>query len=325
MGFIYKITNTVNNKVYIGQTTGSIMHRFKQHEKAAKNNCNYKFHRAIRKYGIENFKVEQVEECDDSALDEKEMYWVKYYSSYSKGYNSTKGGKGLTKPLPSFETLYQEYVINDKTIQKIAKEYNICEASVRKVLKNNGIKIKKKPLYDYKEIAKAYKKEQNERKICAKFECSNEVVKRACKKYGVPILSAEQSAKRTVSKRVYQIDLKTGKIVNKFSSVKEAGIFMGDKNRGFNISAVCRGKQKTAFGYYWSYSKDYTLPPEENQKKKKVRQLDKDGNLIKVFDCVASAAEALSGERDNSYSCCIASCARGLYPMCYGYKWEYER
>lgn len=338
MGFIYKITNCINNKVYIGQTVGKIEHRFKEHKNAAVRGCDYKFHRAIRKYGIENFIIEQIEECDNSILDDREVYWIKYYDSYHKGYNSTKGGNGIQKPLPDFEVLYQEYIIEDKTIREIAKNHDICEESVRKVLKRNGVKVKKKPLYNYKEIVECYKELQNERKVCEKYNCSYEVVKRALRKYNIQVIMPKKALKdcekqsnsvketstvTTCRNKVYQIDLKTGQIINEFSSILEAGAYMGKPARGMNISDVCRGKQKTAFGYYWSYSKDYTLPNLENQKKKKIRQLDKQGNLIKIFDSVASASEEISGVRENSCSTCIASCARGKIPTAYGYRWEY--
>lgn len=323
MGFIYKITNCENNKVYIGQTVGSIEHRFKEHKNAAKRGCDYKFHRAIRKYGVENFIIEQVEECNNNLLDDREIYWIKYYDSYHKGYNSTKGGNGLQKPLPDFEVLYQEYVVEDKTIREIAKNHDICEESVRKVLKRNGIKVKKKPSYDYKKIADSYKEFKNERRVCEKYGCSSEVVKRACEKYEIKVLSAGDVASTSRSKIVYQISLKTGKIINSFESAKKAGEAVGNEARGLNISDVCRGRQKTAFGYYWSYSKDYTLPNLENQKKKKICQLDKQGNLIKIFDSVASASEEISGVRENTCSTCIASCARGKFSTAYGYKWKY--
>lgn len=49
---------------------------------------------AIKKYGSENFHAEEIEECDNSLLNEREKYWINFYNSYSDGYNMTKGGEG---------------------------------------------------------------------------------------------------------------------------------------------------------------------------------------------------------------------------------------
>ena len=95
MGHIYKIENNINHKVYIGQTVKPIEKRFRQH----KNNYDKPYfsqlllYQAFKKYGIENFSFEEIEEIEDSKLDEREKYWIKYYNSYSKGYNSTLGGR----------------------------------------------------------------------------------------------------------------------------------------------------------------------------------------------------------------------------------------
>jgi len=71
MGFIYKITNTLNQKVYIGQTKRKVGIRFKEHMAHSKEKSTYLAH-AINKYGVLNFKVEVLEECDDDVLNEKE-------------------------------------------------------------------------------------------------------------------------------------------------------------------------------------------------------------------------------------------------------------
>lgn len=67
MAFIYKITNLINGKSYIGKTSFSIKKRFKEHQRDAFRDRNEKrpLYSAMRKYGIENFTVEQVEECPD--------------------------------------------------------------------------------------------------------------------------------------------------------------------------------------------------------------------------------------------------------------------
>lgn len=96
--FIYKITNTINGKVYIGQVYNkSIEKRFIRHIKCACPNNPMLIDRAIYKYGKENFIVEQIDEANSiSELNEKEQYWIKFYNSTDKmfGYNLTPGGEG---------------------------------------------------------------------------------------------------------------------------------------------------------------------------------------------------------------------------------------
>ena len=97
-GIIYKITNIVNNKVYIGQTQRTLEDRFKRHVRFAKNDDRSKdicFACAIRKYGENNFIIEKIDEADSKeVLNEKEKYWINFYDSFKSGYNSTLGGEG---------------------------------------------------------------------------------------------------------------------------------------------------------------------------------------------------------------------------------------
>ena len=63
MGYIYKITNLINGKIYIGQTRFNVQRRFHQHlYEAKKGELNFPLYSAIRKYGEENFKIECIEE-----------------------------------------------------------------------------------------------------------------------------------------------------------------------------------------------------------------------------------------------------------------------
>ena len=92
---IYKIENTINHKIYIG-CSKHIEKRWQQHIYESVNDkqyqYNYSIHKAMRKYGIDNFTFECIEELTESELMEREKYWIDYYDSYSNGYNETKGG-----------------------------------------------------------------------------------------------------------------------------------------------------------------------------------------------------------------------------------------
>lgn len=86
---IYKIINLINFKIYIGLTTRTCEERFKEHIKNYKY-VDYAIYRAMRKYGIDNFKLESIETCDN--LDDlilRESFWIKKLDTMNpnKGYN----------------------------------------------------------------------------------------------------------------------------------------------------------------------------------------------------------------------------------------------
>lgn len=88
---IYKITNLINNKSYIGQSI-NIKRRWREHKRMTGKNLMYE---DMKKFKIENFSFEVIEECLIDKLDEREIYWIKYYDTYNNGYNLTTGGQLL--------------------------------------------------------------------------------------------------------------------------------------------------------------------------------------------------------------------------------------
>lgn len=94
--YIYKITNKVNNKVYIGKTKKSIESRFRAHMRGAKKKVNRHLYDAMNHYGYDNFEISLVEQCESlDDLNEKEKFWIKELNTFSpNGYNMTIGGDG---------------------------------------------------------------------------------------------------------------------------------------------------------------------------------------------------------------------------------------
>ena len=77
MGIIYKATNNINGKVYVGQTIFSLDNRRKEHIRLSKANFpRYLFHRALKKYGEENFSWDILEECDKCLLNNLEEFYI---------------------------------------------------------------------------------------------------------------------------------------------------------------------------------------------------------------------------------------------------------
>lgn len=99
VGHIYCVTCLLTGKLYFGQTVTPIGDRWVRHLSSSKKGSNHKFHRAIRKYGVENFIVEEVltvsaptKEILKKKLDYVEMRLIKRFNTKIDGYNSTDGG-----------------------------------------------------------------------------------------------------------------------------------------------------------------------------------------------------------------------------------------
>lgn len=98
---IYLITNLVNGKRYVGQTTKTIEERWKEHLKNAKKRMQNRLYQAIRKYGQDAFTAEGLTECDNpEKSNELEKMWIILLNTYNykSGYNMTVGGDGHPCP-----------------------------------------------------------------------------------------------------------------------------------------------------------------------------------------------------------------------------------
>ena len=139
-GYIYKIVNLINGKVYVGKTTKTIQERFRDHILDSKRDrCkNRPLYRAFNKYGIENFSIEMIEEAPLEKLSEKEIYWIGYYHSYKEGYNATIGGD--SKVLYNYNEIIS-LILNNKTVTEIIEKIGCCRDIVYEIAKRNNLKI----------------------------------------------------------------------------------------------------------------------------------------------------------------------------------------
>lgn len=144
-GFIYIIRNTINNKIYIGQTKTSVDIRWKEHLRHAKYGDQV-INRAMRKYGTNKFYIETLEICDISLLDQREMYYIDLYDSTnkSKGYNVSIGGRTprFKRRVLSISTLLDLYKNQGFTLDEIAKKFEVTRYIITTELRNAGVKIK---------------------------------------------------------------------------------------------------------------------------------------------------------------------------------------
>ena len=140
-GRIYIIRNTINSKVYIGQTKVSLKLRFQNHLSAARNGKDYVIGKAIRKYGEENFYIELLEECTIEELNERERYWISYFNSTDNkfGYNISIGGNVIrtTKKLDS--NLIINMFNSGIPAYKIAKILHTGVPNITNLLKESNI------------------------------------------------------------------------------------------------------------------------------------------------------------------------------------------
>lgn len=144
-GFIYIIRNTINNKVYIGQTKTSVEQRWKEHLRHAQYGKQI-INRAMKKYGIDKFYIEMLETCDLEDLDYKEMYYIELYNSTdkSKGYNISIGGNipGFKRKILNISDLINLYINKKFTLEEIAKKFEVSGYIICTELKNAGVIIR---------------------------------------------------------------------------------------------------------------------------------------------------------------------------------------
>lgn len=143
MGYIYKITNHINGKVYIGQTRNLIEYRWQHHLYKGRNpdkpDTDYPLYRAMRKYGLENFSILQVEEVDNEFLDERECYWIQQENSLTpNGYNCDLGGKGVSRY--NYDEILKYYFTEaNENASETARKFNCSLQTILKILEAKNL------------------------------------------------------------------------------------------------------------------------------------------------------------------------------------------
>lgn len=200
---IYLITNKINGKKYIGQSI-NIKKRFAEHlrsgqpEKYSHKNerdINTPIHLAMQKYGIQNFSLTILEECDKQQLDDRERYWISYYKSNEKqfGYNVLLGGQNkiaLKGELHSQAKLSQKEVNiikdllknSDKNLNDILELFPFISKSTLSMINQGKTWFDKKEKYPLRKLETSHRGSLNGK---AKF--SEKQVMEIRKKYSMGI------------------------------------------------------------------------------------------------------------------------------------------
>lgn len=279
MGHIYKIENNINHKLYIGQTIFTIDKRWSEHIQASKNG-NTKLYKAIQKYGINNFTISEIEQVENDQLNEREIYWIQYYNSFKNGYNMTLGGEGIhtidhnhilelwneglsvneIKAITSYSTRIVPHLLSEgvtheeiqfrghkNTSQKHkikVKQYNLAGELLKTY--DSIIDASNDTNIDSSRISSACKRNNySAGNFLWQYENDNFPIEELVK------LNNEKKIGGKVNvKKIGQYDLKHN-FIQSFNSLAEAAQAVhGNKS---NICKVCNGKQKTSYGYIWSY------------------------------------------------------------------------
>jgi group I intron endonuclease len=246
MGLIYKYTNKINGKSYIGQTTRTI-------EERLQSGYSAKFKNAITKYGLESFELSIIEEnVLVESLSSKEIYWINHYDSFKSGYNSTLGGDGSgSRPW----TEDQKRSLSKRNTGKNNPFFG------KKHPGNNGhaiicTKLDGSFVGEYQSIKKAAQilsigvdsiidvaKEKKKSSCGYVFQYKNK--NRYIQNLDNKIKTCKERSKPIIMLSLQEISLK------EFVSCVEAAKHVNGSCG--NISSCANGRLKTSYGYKWKY------------------------------------------------------------------------
>ena len=138
MPFVYKITNMITGKAYIGKTMFSVERRWKEHCKdRLRPRCEKRpLYDAMNKYGVENFTVETLEECSSEEAADREMHWIQHFNTFKDGYNATLGGD--SRHYLDYDIVMEVFCLTE-SVSIAAEILSIDTHSVRSILRLYGI------------------------------------------------------------------------------------------------------------------------------------------------------------------------------------------
>lgn len=181
MGYIYKITNKINGKIYIGQTIKTVEERWEQHKKKAKQHPNRYLYDAMNRYGYDNFDIEIIEECPNEKLNEQEIYWIKQLHSFyldkeSIGYNMTIGGDGGNTWI-----INPHKELTSKKISEALKGHLVSKETREKLSKSK--KGQHQIFIDKQELLLKIKNGESIDNLCNYYNASEWTIRHRCKEW----------------------------------------------------------------------------------------------------------------------------------------------
>ena len=328
---IYKITNKINGKCYIGQAV-DINKRWNKHKTSPFNKnaigYDYPLYRAIRKYGIDNFLFEVLEECSKEALNAREMFYIEKFDAFNNGYNQNKGGQDGSASCKLTENDVDQIINRLKTTidgpKAIAKEYGVGPTTIHNInvgdayrRENETYPIRPR-LYTLMVDESgqfAQKAKGNYCKICGKQICHE----------STHCIDCMGIANRKVMQRPQPLDL--ARMIKEFG-FEEVGRRLGVS--GKTISKWCKQynipNTKSALIDWYNNILGITQPPPKIKKKiseivRPVHQICKTtGKIISTFSSQSEAMRYLGISNKSNH---ITQVCRGMRQSAYGYYWQY--
>lgn len=332
---IYKITNKINGNSYIGQSKDMIK-RWQTHkrdyEKQHLYSYKYPIYRAFRKYGIDNFTFEILEECLADDLNEKEKYWITYYDTFFNGYNQTLGGECRKNiPKENIIGIFHDLETTSMLQKEIAKKWNVSDNLV------NGINTgrywrqddRKYPIQVYipkkREPIKKKNKHSNKKNQCA--ICGALILENST--ICVECFKKEQSRKIPPKDVLLELIIKYPftQIAKKYG-VSDNAIRKWCKKYGLPTKRSELDKMRKESGIERNKNQLMNTSGRDRKYLKSVVQYDLTGSCIKTHDSARIAAEEVF--KLKKYDCdistiadAIRNCCRGKQKTAYGYVWLY--
>ncbi len=245
MGYIYLITNTINNTQYVGQSKCiDIETRWNSHKKMLKDSIGRYLLAAYHKYGIKNFKFQIICICFDECCDKLEEYYIKKFNTLApNGYNLKEGGKSSRL---SEET---KQLISKRLKERMTDEIRL---EMREKQKNNPIfsYLKKYTDEEKQNISKKQKEYWANLSDEQREKISEERKGRI--NLSEKVKNALQKGSGMLRKKVGKYDT-NGNILNEYNSITDAAK-LNNISRS-SIYKVCLGRPKyhTAGGFIWKY------------------------------------------------------------------------
>ena len=300
-GYIYKIYNDINDKVYIGQTYTTIDYRWQKHKYESKNaEKTSAFHNALKRHGVSHFTPALVQKIESKTLSElirmldaQEIYYIDFYNSYYDGYNSTKGGRNnvdYQKRMVVKYSLYGEKMETYESVDSCKLEFE----SVRSIYDccHGNCKYAYGHIWRYIEDC------------LEKFPLPNEQEKR------------EAIVRYKSTCPIDKYDYKGNKILT-YRNVQEASMFEHVSKR--KIVKCCTGENVYCNLHIFRFFTDcFNTYKTFTDKPKLVEQYAKDGTFIAVYESTRAAARTIG----ISYQGIVAVCHEEQQTAG-GYIWRY--
>jgi hypothetical protein len=284
--YCYCVNNKINNKKYIGVSENNVIERFKVHQRDITKGSQLVFHRAVRKYGFNNFEFEWIKDytnqCNKEELFEIEKYYIFKHNTYinfenSNGYNMTLGGEGgnthshkvyqynkqTLRLINSFNSAveaskltgvdFSAILKNCKHIYKSAGSFIWCfEGELpRKYINNNQCSVRQYNRYTLELINEFDTILDAEKKTKVDYRQISACCLNKIKTAGNFIWTKKgNTPNRFIDNSIVsvnQYDKNTLLLIKTFNSIKDAKIKTGINH----ISSCINGKSKTAGGYVW--------------------------------------------------------------------------